>query len=911
MRILRLCGSANHCARISTRKTIFDDVKESRIVFCIDTSGSIYKVWDQICSHIVEHLCKMAINNKALYFNVITFDDYVKRFRTKLVIASYINIQELNNWLRSVCFGTSCYIFPALLASYSHVDAECVLLVTDGLLTKEFYEIQQLSAVCNSRPLYLTLLINNMKPNNRVIELASKLLMMTCCSKSRLNVITIAVSGCFVQISPIEWSIRVPSKLYGCPNSCYKFVLDSLHKFSKETTGGICPFKNSPTHNLTSQEAMKDSACQVSNPSSETLLTESSIHLPKINEQQVQRSKLLEMNDCQTQTISGTSEEVTTTDSNQFITSSSHTMYGEGHNHNCMCNSCLACECSEEHAGNKFKRSRYRVARSFINGRSQLDWWADDIRIAPSAGALLLGHTVLAPKYNEGSRLFMGTVLSQVDYCTFIICFEDPNSKIKHRENIQETHVHELLSYLDFHRHPVDAGDFVLVPQCISNCEELNHSQKHYLIPYYVAKVLSGYESRSSIRNVSDKPVIVEFVKQGNSETIPRTNFKIPFNTAIWIPNDLFQKNFLSSKIQWKFTSTEESNISDAQTGTFPNGTNTSTLTNSAEVPNTGMVKSNENILRPFNQLAPFPVGGVISKNNCTNNNTNNDNGKTKMNYAYTKDQLDQLKSEFIDSDYASSMDEGGSSSNHQRKKSCKSESNILSEAFHDFHSDIASRFVERKSCEDEQIRRPINVEACRIYNQTKDVATYIDPELQYGKMYIKWVKDQVRPMNRPEWRYWGAKPIPQLTAPPTFEPFKDTAAWSRSDRLKTTGNILRPEIHFNKSPSNRKSTDHYNSRNVGLWLMDSSLSNKGILKKQYSSCSSLPRLNNNRNVGSNSSSSKDINRNTMDSIRNLMDYDSVCHSLHDNHQLHIAGCDNQTKRADFPARIRPKLNLH
>lgn len=108
---------------------------------------------------------------------------------------------------------------------------------------------------------------------------------------------------------------------------------------------------------------LKDSACQVSNPSSEKLLTDSSIHLPKINEQQVQRSKLLEMNDCQTQTISGTSEEVTTTDSNQFITSSSHTMYGEGHNHNCMCNSCLAHECSEEHAGNKFKRSRYRVAR--------------------------------------------------------------------------------------------------------------------------------------------------------------------------------------------------------------------------------------------------------------------------------------------------------------------------------------------------------------------------------------------------------------------------------------------------------------------------------------------------------------------------------------------------------------------
>ncbi|TNN16859.1 von Willebrand factor A domain-containing 3A [Schistosoma japonicum] len=903
MQIERLCCSRSHCSHISRRKTIFDDVKESRIVFCIDTSGSTYKVWDQICSHVIEHLCKVALINKALYFNVITFDDYVRRFRKRLVIASYVNIQELSRWLRSVCFGTSSYIFPALLASYSHVNAECVILVTDGLVTKELYEIKQLSAVCNSRPLYFTLLTDDAKPDNKAIELASKLILMTCCPKSKLNVIITTFSGCFVQLSPLEWCIKVPSKLYGCPNSCYKYVLENLHKSQDGTTGGLCSVKNSQTHNLSCQNAVKDSACQVSDPSNDTLLTEDSIdRLNNTDQQQIQTNTIHGMNDSQTQTVSGTSEEVT--DSNQIITSPSHNEYDENYNHRCMHNSCLVCDNPQNYTdNNKFKESRYRAARSFINGRSQLDWWADDIRIAPSAGALLLGHTVLAPKYNEGNQLFLGTVLSQVDYYTFIISFEDPNLEIKHRENIQETHVHELLSYLDFYRHPINPGDYVLVPQCITNCDQLKNSHKHYLVPYYVGKVLSGYESRSSFKKgntLSDTPITIEFIRHTNNDSISNRKFQLPFNIVIWIPNDLFEKKFLSRTIQWEFIpSNEESHNINVKTSNPTSSSINKTTSSVYNTQNTEVMKSNKNLLRPFNELAPFSIGGVNNKDNC--------NKEKGLNYAYTKDQLDQMKNEFIDSDYASSMDEIGSNGNHQKKKISKSESNILSEAFYDFHSDSANQFVESKSYESEKIHRPINKEAYRIYNQMKDVATYVDSELKYGKMHIKWVKDQVKNINRPKWRYWGAKPIPQIIAPPIFEPFKDTTTWGRSDRLTTTGNILRPEIHFNKISPTFKAIDHYNSRNIGLCLMDNSLMNKGTLKKHYSSCTNLPKLCNDRNI-----------RDGKSIIGNNMNYNTVGNSLQNNHQfktLYKHECnaikDNQSKQDDFHRTVQHKVDYH
>ncbi|KAK4475747.1 hypothetical protein MN116_001008 [Schistosoma mekongi] len=357
----------------------------------------------------------------------------------------------------------------------------------------------------------------------------------------------------------------------------------------------------------------KDSVCQVSDPSNDTLLTKDSTdQLNNAEQQQIHTNTVLEMNDSQTQTVSGTSEEVT--DSNQIISSSSHNEYGENYSHRYMHNSCLVCDNPQNDTDNKFKESRYHAAR------------------------------------NPNEKTWMN--FSSVDYCTFIICFEDPNLETKYRENIQETHVHELLSYLDFYRHPISPGDYVLVPQCITNFDQLKNSHKHHLVPYHVGKVLSGYESRSSFNKgftLSDTPNTIEFIRHTNNNSISNRKFQLPFNIVIWIPNDLFEKKFLSRKIQWEFIPpTEESHSVNAKTSnTSSSDVNTTTsLVYNTQVHNTELMKSNKNLVRPFNQLAPFSIGGVNNKDNC--------NKEKGLNYAYTKDQLDQMKNEFIDSDYAS-----------------------------------------------------------------------------------------------------------------------------------------------------------------------------------------------------------------------------------------------------------------
>ncbi|CAH8609019.1 unnamed protein product [Heterobilharzia americana] len=190
---------------------------------------------------------------------------------------------------------------------------------------------------------------------------------MTCCPKSKLNVIMAAFSGCFVQLSPLEWCIEVPSKLYGCPNLCFKYVLDNLEKYPDEVNKAGKSLRKRDENYFSSQQASEGTIQEAPNPKGRTQLIESSAHHHR--EQQVQTSSLLCRNDSQTQTMSGTSEEVNTTDSSSLNNSPS-----ENHcHHHCEHNTCLGWP--QKCVGNKFNQSRYRAARSFINGRSQLDWW--------------------------------------------------------------------------------------------------------------------------------------------------------------------------------------------------------------------------------------------------------------------------------------------------------------------------------------------------------------------------------------------------------------------------------------------------------------------------------------------------------------------------------------------------------
>lgn len=131
------------------RKTIFGDVRETHVVFCLDSSGSSYKVWELLCTHLVEHLCNMAEVNPKSTFNVIAFDTQVmlmhlrswctplhvqiRQFRTKPTRINRSMLVTLKRWMEGICHGGGMYLLPALLSAFSSVSTECVYVVGDLL----------------------------------------------------------------------------------------------------------------------------------------------------------------------------------------------------------------------------------------------------------------------------------------------------------------------------------------------------------------------------------------------------------------------------------------------------------------------------------------------------------------------------------------------------------------------------------------------------------------------------------------------------------------------------------------------------------------------------------------------------------------------------------------------------------
>ncbi|KAF7236172.1 hypothetical protein EG68_11433 [Paragonimus skrjabini miyazakii] len=213
---------------INSRQTIFGSVKGNNVIFCIDKSGSCSTIWDILCTHLAEHLCKLAMRNKSVKFNVIVFDDQVESFRSKLTRITTQCIFELKNWMQNMCHGKSSYLLPALMAAFSNSFTDCVYLVTDGLSMAESPELfYHLPRICNGRPLHAKLISNRKALDMTALRFLAKLISLSCCCNSSLSIINVKYTGVFTYLSPSDWSCKIPEYLYGDPDASYKHILES------------------------------------------------------------------------------------------------------------------------------------------------------------------------------------------------------------------------------------------------------------------------------------------------------------------------------------------------------------------------------------------------------------------------------------------------------------------------------------------------------------------------------------------------------------------------------------------------------------------------------------------------------------------------------------------------------------
>ncbi|KAF5401235.1 hypothetical protein PHET_05516, partial [Paragonimus heterotremus] len=207
-----------------------------------------------------------------------------------------------------------------------------------------------------------------------------------------------------------------------------------------------------------------------------------------------------------------------------------------------------------------------------------------------------------------------------------------------------------------------------------------------------------------------------------------RSRYCLGPNTTLWIP-ELFAQRLLESK-QETCTNKKQYRIISPR----PIFQSTDALP-----------------LHPCSSLPPFAKGGLI---------------RNPLPATYRREDIENMSHTFEKSEGA--------------QDKCESREDLRST------NTPASSFRSHSPCYKDD-----KLEANRICRQFRDASTLVDKELTFGRMWRQDINNNRKNENsvqRPEWKYWGSKSIPDLFKPTYHEPYRDVPVWGRSDRTVCSG---------------------------------------------------------------------------------------------------------------------------
>lgn len=160
---------------VDSYANMFGDIEEDNVVFCIDTSGSMYSCLDVVKVHLIEALHKK-VQNKGR-FNLIEFNTEVTKWSDSLIQCTPDTVGLASAWIRNLQAKTGTNTLEALLIALADPVCEAVYLVTDGYPDQSPTEIlDNVAAVGNNRPVHCHY-IQSGAPDNLAVEFLKDLAM--------------------------------------------------------------------------------------------------------------------------------------------------------------------------------------------------------------------------------------------------------------------------------------------------------------------------------------------------------------------------------------------------------------------------------------------------------------------------------------------------------------------------------------------------------------------------------------------------------------------------------------------------------------------------------------------------------------------------------------------------------------
>lgn len=181
--------------------TVFGEVFEKNVTFCIDTSGSMYKGLEMVKEHLLETLLKHASKGKPTMFNIVEFNSEVTQWSDKMVTCTPETVRVAKDWINKLSAKTGTNTKDALMNALRDPLCDAIYLVTDGLPDHHPVEIlDQVANIGKLRPIHCIYLSTEETTESAAIEFLEDLAIE---SYGSLHIVSLTTHGCVERITPI------------------------------------------------------------------------------------------------------------------------------------------------------------------------------------------------------------------------------------------------------------------------------------------------------------------------------------------------------------------------------------------------------------------------------------------------------------------------------------------------------------------------------------------------------------------------------------------------------------------------------------------------------------------------------------------------------------------------------------
>ncbi|CAD5110872.1 DgyrCDS237 [Dimorphilus gyrociliatus] len=206
------CPEIRGTLKSTTETYLFENINEKNVVFCINTSASMFDCLEEVKDQLIATLEERARSDQPGMFNIIEFSGQATAWADKCVLCNLDTVKIASEWLRNVQPKTTSNVLDAILTALGDNECDCVCLVTDSLPDDHPEDtLDHVIPATNGRPVHCYFLEKGDCPENATItnflsQLASESygtlnLVTTSCHKHLEQLTTVCSPGTSTVIS--------------------------------------------------------------------------------------------------------------------------------------------------------------------------------------------------------------------------------------------------------------------------------------------------------------------------------------------------------------------------------------------------------------------------------------------------------------------------------------------------------------------------------------------------------------------------------------------------------------------------------------------------------------------------------------------------------------------------------------